>query len=338
MTGNSRHDRKGWPGNAKAWLDNAKNRAFRSPIEKPVEKPLEKPLENAGERVNDRLIEATVISDPRQFGAMTDGAAYAYEPDATVYRTTGYAGLDGHEYPYEDDDDGDPVLDALALGLAGPRQRVSDLQWINRVRRFGRATVWCLPAAVVALAVTTVWGWPRPGDEPHGASPGTWLLVTILGLALWTVGLVAVAALAVSTPGRPWALASLLLGLVGAPMVAAMAGVVGIARPAVSRSTDPALAIDAQLLDGSVGRALAVGGLLLLALSGVALALTVLASEVLNRFDGWLVLGGVGVAVVGAYLSWPFLLTLACMALLAAALGVAWNASRLTADGHLRDV
>ena len=66
--------------------------------------------------------------------------------------------------------------------------------------------------------------------------------------------------------------------------------------------------------------------------------MTILASEVLNRFDGWLVLGGVGVAVIGAYLSWEFMLTLACMALLAAALGVAWNASRLTPDGHLQDV
>ena len=182
MTGNSRHDRKGWPGNARAWLDNAKNRAFHSPIEKRVD--------NAETLTHDRLIEATVISDPRQFGAVTDGAAYAYEPDATVYRTTGYAGLDGHEYAYEDEDDSDPVLDALALGLAGPRQRVSDLQWVTQLRRFGRATVWCLPAAAVGLAVTTVWGWPRPGDEPHGASPGTWLLVMILGLGLWTVGLV----------------------------------------------------------------------------------------------------------------------------------------------------
>jgi hypothetical protein len=324
--GRNSRERKSWPENAKAWLGNAKSRAFRSPVEK--EAPSEKVAD-------DRLIEATVISDPREFGAVTDGAAYAYDP--TVYRTTGYAGLDGHEYPYDDEDDSDPVLDALALGLAGPRQRVSDLQWVLRVRRFGRATVWCLPAAVVALAVTSVWGWPRPGDEPHGASPGTWLLVTILGLVLWTVGLVAVTALAISTPGRPWALASLLLGLVGALVLAPMIGLIGIARPAVSRSTDPALAIDAQLFDGSVGRALTVGGFLLLALSGVALAMTILASEVLNRFDGWLVLGGVGVAVVGAYLSWPFVLTLACMALLAAALGVAWNASRLTADGRLQD-
>jgi hypothetical protein len=213
--GNNRHERKGWPNNAKAWLGTAKNRAFRSPIEKPVE--------HAEQPADARLIEATVISDPRQFGTMANGAAYAYEPAATVYRTTGYAGLDGQEYAYEDEDDSDPVLDALALGLAGPRQRVSDLQWVTRVRRFGRATVWCLPAAVVALAVTTVWGWPRPGDEPHGASPGTWLLVTVLSLVLWTVGLVAVTALAVSTPGRPWALASLLLGLVGALMVAPMA-------------------------------------------------------------------------------------------------------------------
>src|SRR5262245_51706504 len=129
MTGN-RHDRKDWPGNAKAWLGNAKNRAFRSPIEKPAETPVEKQTV-----ANDRLIEATVISDPRQLHTMGgDGAAYAYEPDSTVYRTNGYAGFDGHEYPY-DEDDSDPVLDALALGLAGPRQRVSDLEWIIRVRR-----------------------------------------------------------------------------------------------------------------------------------------------------------------------------------------------------------
>jgi hypothetical protein len=329
MTGNNRGEGKGWPGNAKAWLGNAKTRAFRSPVEKNA--PTAKPAD-------DRLIEATVISDPRQFGAVADGATYAYDP--TVYRTTGYAGIDGHEYPYDsysDDDDSDPVLDALALGLAGPRQRVSDLQWAGQLRRFGRAAVWCLPAAVAALAVASWWGWPAPGAEPHGASPGTWLLVTVLGLTLWAVGLVAVTALAVSTPGRPWAVASLLLGLSGALALAPMLGVLGVARPAVSRSTDPALAIDAQLFEGSVGRWLTVGGLLLLALSTVALAMTILASEVLNRFDGWLVLGGVGVAVIGAYLSWEFMLTLACMALLAAALGVAWNASRLTPDGHLQD-
>src|SRR4029078_8694276 len=56
MTGNNRGEGKGWPGNAKAWLGNAKTRAFRSPVEKNA--PNAKPAD-------DRLIEATVISDPR---------------------------------------------------------------------------------------------------------------------------------------------------------------------------------------------------------------------------------------------------------------------------------
>ena len=216
-----------------------------------------------------------------------------------MYRTTGYAGIDGHEYPYDSysedysDDDSDPVLDALALGLAGPRQRVSDLQWAGQLRRFGRAAVWCLPAAVAALAVTSWWGWPAPGAEPHGASPGTWLLVTVLGLTLWAVGLVAVTALAVSTPGRPWAVASLLLGLSGALALAPMLGVLG-ARPA-GGEPEPRIPSAPSTPSSSKARSAAgstVGGLLLLALSAVALAMTILASEVLNRFDGWLVLGG----------------------------------------------
>ena len=69
-----------------------------------------------------------------------------------------------------------------------------------------------------------------------------------------------------------------------------------------------------------------------------ALGLSLLAANVMNRVDGWLMGGGVAVAATAGFLSWDFLLTIATMMFLAASLGAAWTASRLTADGQLPDM
>jgi hypothetical protein len=78
-------------------------------------------------------------------------------------------------------------------------------------------------------------------------------------------------------------------------------------------------------------------GLVLIAVAGLALGCGVLATRTMNRADGWLILVAVALAVAGAYVGWQFLLVLAGMALLAASLGIAWTASRLTPDGALRE-
>jgi hypothetical protein len=222
------------------------------------------------------------------------------------------------------------------------REPVRDERWAATLRRYGRATAWLLPAGVVALTLAMLWGWPTPSEEPSGASPGTWLAVTAVGFGLWLIGLTAVAALLATTPGRIWSAVAVVGAMAGTALLLPVVGVIGLARPAVSRTTgligaDAAQGLQAQLLDGTVSRWLAIGGAALLGVGALALAGAILASDVLNRLDGWFVLIAVGVATAGAYLSWEFLLTVAGMVLLAASLGIAWNASRLTADGRISD-
>jgi hypothetical protein len=234
------------------------------------------------------------------------------------------------------------ATDGYEFGWTGPRQPVRDVRWAATLRQFGRAAVWVMPVGVVALTLSTLWGWPTPSSEPSGASPGTWLAVTALGLASWLVGLVAIGALLASSPGRIWSAVSVVTSIAGAALLLPVVGVIGLARPAVSRTApviggDAAYGLQSQFLDGTVGRWLAIGGAALLGVGALALAGAILASDVLNRLDGWFALIGIGIAFAGAYLSWEFLLTVGGMALLAASLGVAWNATRLTADGRIAD-
>ena len=71
--------------------------------------------------------------------------------------------------------------------------------------------------------------------------------------------------------------------------------------------------------------------------AALALGCAVLACGVLKRADGYGLLAAVGVAVLAAYLSWPFLLVVAAMIALAAGLGIAWSAVRLAPDGSSPD-
>jgi hypothetical protein len=223
-----------------------------------------------------------------------------------------------------------------------PREPLRDVHWAETLRRFGRAVVWVLPVGVIGLTLSTIWGWPTLTSEPSGASPGAWLAITALGFALWLIGLTGLSALLATSPGRIWSAVAVIASIAGATLLLPVIGVIGLARPAVGRTSaligsDAAQSLQAQFLDGTVGRWLTICGAALLGVGGLALAGAILAADVLNRLDGWFVLIGVGVAFAGAYLSWEFLLTIAGMALLAAALGVAWNASRLTADGWIAD-
>ena len=74
--------------------------------------------------------------------------------------------------------------------------------------------------------------------------------------------------------------------------------------------------------------------LALLVVGWLALGCAVLASSVLNRVDGYLMVCGVGIAIAAAYASLQFLITISAMVLLAAGLGLCCTASRLTPDGR----
>ena len=220
-----------------------------------------------------------------------------------------------------------------------PRPVTPEAAWGRSLRRFARTLVWTLPVAAICFALSGMWGWPTWTAEPAGESPGTWLVVTVFGLILGVVGVLAMTALLSSTPGRRWSLAALISAVTGTVLLAPILGVVGLARPSVTRVTDrlgpdAAADLERRFFDNAISRWLGVGGLVLLAVGWLAFGCAVLASGALNRVDGYLALCAVAIAVVGAYLSWQFLITVAAMVLLAAGLGLSWTASRLTPDGR----
>jgi len=229
-------------------------------------------------------------------------------------------------------------LRAPTAAIGPPRRVLGHTAWARSMRRFARATVWAVPAAAICFALGGLWGWPTPHAGPTGQSAGTWLVVTLLGLLFGLLGTVSLTALLAATTGRRWALVALLFVAAGTVFFAPVVGLVGLARPSVTSiagqiSADAATNLEAAFFDGSVGRWLGVGGLTLLAVGWLALGCAVVASRVLNRVDGWLVLVAVAVAVGAAYLSWQVVFVIGSMLLLAAGLGLAWSASRLTQDG-----
>jgi hypothetical protein len=283
------------------------------------------------------------------------GATAAAPGEATPVSPSPRLGYTLHEYVetqrYRLDPDyldtltspADDTVLGLRYSTIAPRQAVGDSRWSGALRVFARAVVWCLPAAVILLALSSVVGWPTADGEPSLLSPGGWVLATAAGLGLWVAGVVALSALVASMPVRPWGLAATLSSIVGMALLAPVVGAVGFGRPAISRAAsavenDPAIeqasaSMQTQVLGHTAGRSLLIAGAILLGLGAVAMAFAVLGSRVLNRTDAWLIMLGVALAGVAAYLSWEFLLTLAAMVMLAATLGLAFTASRIAPDG-----
>jgi hypothetical protein len=227
----------------------------------------------------------------------------------------------------------------------GVRRIVGEPGWSRTLRRFGRSVVWAIPAAAICFAVLGVWGWPDADTAgPAGQSLGTWLVIMLSGLWLTLLGAIGLAALLYPTAVRRWSLASVILLFSGTILLGPVLGLAAVARPEVARlraanqiAPDAAANLDGGLVDGTIGRWLAVGGLVLLAFGWFALGCGVLGSGVLNRVDGFLVLLAVAVGVAAAYLSWEFLLVIASMIVVAAGLGIAWTASRVTPEGTAPD-
>jgi hypothetical protein len=133
---------------------------------------------------------------------------------------------------------------------------------------------------------------------------------------------------------------ALLAVLPGTVLLAPVLGIIGLARPSVLRmrlGSDLTANLDGRFVDGAVSRWLGVGGLVLLAVGWFALGCAVLASEILKRVDGLLILAAMAIAVLGAYLTWELLLFFASMVLLAAGLGLSLTAWRLR-EGAIPDI
>jgi hypothetical protein len=240
--------------------------------------------------------------------------------------------------PDLDRDLGEPAEAAL---IDDDARRTLDAAWA-RTLRFARSATWALPAGSFGFALVGVWGWPKPTAGPTGQSPGAWLVITLISLALTLVGGVALAGLLGATPGRYPATAALVAMLLGTVVFVPVLGLVGVARPAIASlpaQIRPAVAgnLDGRLLDGPVVRWLGTSGLVLLATGWFVMGCAVLVSGVLNRVDGALLMVGVAVAVTAGYLSWQFLLVIAAMIMVAGGLGLAWTAWRLAPDGQVPD-
>jgi hypothetical protein len=210
--------------------------------------------------------------------------------------------------------------------------------WAATLRQFGRISVWSLPVGALLLALSGMWGWPTPTTDPVGRSPGTWLVFTVFGLLFALVGVLALTALMSASPGRMWAMLGLGTSLAGTVLLVPVLGVMGLARPAVTRlnaqlGPQVAAQLESRFFGGAVSRWLGVGGLVLLSVGCLALGCAVLASRLLNRIDGFMLFGVVGVSIAAAYAHWQFLVVIAAMLLLAAGLGLAFTAARLTQDG-----
>ncbi|HEY7226490.1 MAG TPA: hypothetical protein VH561_23190 [Micromonosporaceae bacterium] len=261
--------------------------------------------------------------------------------DRARFARVGYGSL------YQSDQARADAYDDTVLGLnytaAAPRVPVADERWASSLRGFARAAVWLLPVAVILLALSGVFGWPTNTTEPSLVSPGTWVVVTALGLGLWLVGVAALAALAATSRVRQWGSMAVVASALGVAMLGPVVGAVGFGRPAIHRTAlsvenDPNIAgaagqMQQSLLSNAAARWLLVAGVVLLAIGVVAVAVTILGSRVLQRHDGWLMLIGIGIAIVAAFLSWNFLLPLAAMVMLAGALGLAYTVSRIAPDG-----
>lgn len=238
-------------------------------------------------------------------------------------------------------------VDDNVLGLnystVAPRAFVGDDGWARSLRSFAQAAVWLMPAGVVLLALSSVFGVPTATSEPQLVSAGTWVVVTTLGLGLWLLGVVALAALVATSRARGWAIVAVVASALGVALVGPLIGVSGLARPAVTRTAqgvendpniaDAAARMQQGMLDHAAGRWLIFAGGVLLALGALAVVFTILGSRVLQRHDAWLMLVGVGLAIVAASLAWDFLFTLGAMVVLAATLGLAYTASRIAPDG-----
>jgi hypothetical protein len=180
----------------------------------------------------------------------------------------------------------------------------------------------------MALAIASLWTTPRLGQAPTVASPGSWLVMTVIGLILALIGVLCLTGLLAPTPGRHWALGSLLSMLIGTVALAPVLGVVGLGWPSADQvGSAAALAAYQSSPDGGpVLRWLGVGGLLLLGLSWSLLAIGLAASRVYSTTDGVLVLLAVLLAVLAVRIQ--VLEVAASIMLLAAGLGLARTAAR----------
>src|SRR4051812_8945952 len=125
---------------------------------------------------------ATMARTRKQAGALNGNAAVTTQPglapvpvNGATYSSSTYPGTSYPETPYTVDYAEVAMIAGLGADAGIQRRPVGGVGWGMALRRFARAPVWAIPAAMICLALAGVWGWPTADGSPSGASPGTWL-------------------------------------------------------------------------------------------------------------------------------------------------------------------
>jgi hypothetical protein len=234
-----------------------------------------------------------------------------------------------------------PGIGGLTFHVGGVRRVIGDPGWARVLRRFSRIAVWMLPFSAGCIALSGMWGWPKPVPS-HSAWQALWLVMNLVGLLLAIVGVIGLSALFAATTARRWAFTALVTMLGGSLFLAPVLGLIAVARPAVANvaghiGADSAANLEDRFFRSPFGLWLAVAGLLLIGVGWISLGLAVLSCRVLNRTDGFLLMIAVALAVAGAYLSWQFLLVIGSLVALAAGMDLSWSAAQLRPDGSQPD-
>jgi hypothetical protein len=230
----------------------------------------------------------------------------------------------------------------LALVFARPPYRPEvppvDPAWIHFVRPVARIAIWVLPVYAAVYLWWALLEVPDPRGDPlvwvdQVASASYQQTRIVAGFGSMTLGLVAMVALVgllIGMRGRWVALVGLLTGLGSTAILLSQVGLWTFTAATVADTVPgaaPAALLYARMLD-EAGSTLALG-LCLLTAAWLLLGLAVWRSGVFNRGDGVLLMLGGGLIGITELVA-PAVVPLGALLLIAAGLGIAWNAGRVT--------
>ena len=202
---------------------------------------------------------------------------------------------------------------ALEATVMAPSLPVTDESWARSIRRFAQAGVWTVPVYAVVYGVVTLGSLGGGVAAPHLADGGPmhlvgWLSAVWLGL----MALMSIAGVLAPVRSRRIATAGLMVGIAGAALMLPFA--------ALPKHTS---------VYGSDARTLALAGAAVYSLGWLVMGSAVLRSGVFMRTDGVLLMVAAPMLGIAGLLIGP-LQTVGALLTLAAGIGVAWAARRLS--------
>jgi hypothetical protein len=221
-------------------------------------------------------------------------------------------------------------VSARRVPLVAPPAR-----WAQTMRRFGRYAVWAVPFYAVLTGLTALRHDPAFATDAHVYRDRFTVghLSNVVFMAFFgLLALVGLTALLAGVRGRRLAGIGLVLGLAGAALLLPEVGTLVVrqeaARTALLHGHLSAVALNAQVRGGGAVVAVLLGSLAMM-VAWILIGAAVWRSRVLNRADGVLVMISAPLIYLGGFFL-RMLPVLGALLLLAAGLGLAFTAARLT--------